>query len=195
VVVDSWRTGLVLNAVVLWNTRCTEGLGGSRLGDDRGHDGGLHHLTRGQRHNGDQDERNRGPGWKQVHEQETANATIGAFPRGLPQSRSPRPAPEKAVGQEARESVNRLIVAKGPADRLAAPPAIQIAQKPSSRALNADASTAGSPGNPKPPARSRSRCPRMVCRSACLIWVSRRANAGLTCAACPRARISGRCAR
>jgi hypothetical protein len=120
VVVDSWRTGLVLNAVVLWNTRCTEGLGGSRLGDDRGHDGGLHHLTRGQRHNGDQDERNRGPGWKQVHEQETANATIGAFPRGLPQSRSPRPAPEKAVGQEARESVNRLIIAEGPADRLAA---------------------------------------------------------------------------
>ena len=34
VVVDSWRPGLVLNAVVLWNnavvlwnTRCTEGLG------------------------------------------------------------------------------------------------------------------------------------------------------------------------
>jgi hypothetical protein len=80
VVVDSWRPGLMLNAVVLWNTRCTEGLGGSRLGDDRGHDGGLHHLTRGQRHNGDQDQRNRGHGWKQVHEQETANATIGAFP-------------------------------------------------------------------------------------------------------------------
>jgi hypothetical protein len=51
-----------------------------------------------------------------VHEQETANATIGAFP-GL--ASVPEPAPEKAVGQEARESVNRLIVAKGPADRLA----------------------------------------------------------------------------
>lgn len=81
VVVDSWRPGLVLNAVVLWNTRCTEALGVADSVTPPGHDGGLHHLTRGQRHNGDQDERNHGPGWKQVHEQETANATIGAFPR------------------------------------------------------------------------------------------------------------------
>ena len=72
------------------------------------------------------------------------------------------------MGQEARKGVNRLIVAK---DRPigSPPPAIHIAQKPSSSALNADASTAGSPGNPKPSARSRSRCPRMVCSSACLI--------------------------
>ena len=47
------------------------------------------------------------------------------------------------------------------------PPAIQIAQKPSSRALNAEASTAGSPGKSNPAAPSRSRCSRMVSSCAC----------------------------
>ena len=59
-------------------------------------------------------------------------------------------------------------------------PAIQIAQKPSSRALNADASTAGSPGSSNPAAWSRSRCSRMVRSSACLICASCSANMGST---------------
>jgi hypothetical protein len=93
--------------------------------------------------------------------------------------------------------VNVPIASSSPSGRpIGSPPsAIHTWQKPSSRALKADASTAGSPGKAWPASRSRSRCRRMVASPACRIAARLSANAGSTWAASPSARISGGCAR